>query len=66
MHTKRKGCGKLADTNDVIDFPGRPTKLRGDSDPLQNVCGTNINTFILGERGIRLCQDCRVKFGLIW
>jgi len=58
MYTKLKGCGKWADTNDVIDSLGRDLKLRGDSDPLQNVCGTDFSTFILGEHGIRLCQAC--------
>jgi hypothetical protein len=66
VHTRLKGCEKWADTKDYIHFSGRDPELLGDSDPSQNVCGTDFNTFILGERGIRLCQDCRVKIGLIW
>jgi len=51
---------------DVIDFPGRNPRLRGDSYPPQNVCVTDFKTFTPGESGIRLCQICCVKHGLIW
>jgi hypothetical protein len=66
VHTKLEGCGKRAGTKDVIDFPGRNPRLRGESNPLQNDCGTGFNTFILGERGIQLCEACLFKLGLIW
>ncbi len=66
VYKKIKGCGERADTKDAIDFSGHDPKLRGDSDPTQNVCGTGFDTFILGKRVIRLCKACCVKLGLIW
>jgi len=61
-----KGCGKRADTMDVTHLRGYDPKLRGDSDPRENVCGSGFPTFYLGKDVIRLCQACRVKLGLTW
>jgi hypothetical protein len=66
VNTGLKGCGARADIKDVLTLFGNDPRLRGDSDPLQNLCGSDLATFIIGERGTRLCQLCCIKFGLIW
>jgi hypothetical protein len=66
VNTGLKGCGERADTKDVIDLYGDDPKLRGDSDPRQNLCGSGFNTLTLGKRVIGLCETCCVKLGLIW
>ena len=61
-----RGCGERGDTMDVIHLHGHNPKLRGESDPRENVCGSGFPTFFIGKDIIRLCQACRVKSGLIW
>jgi hypothetical protein len=66
VNTTLRGCGRQADTKDVIDFPGRDTRVLGDSVPRQHECGTPFPTSVIGEWGIRLCEKCLARFGLIW
>jgi len=66
VNTGLQGCGQRADTMDVMHLRGHHPKLRGDSDPRENVCGSGFPTFFLGKDVIRLCQACRLKHGLIW
>ena len=61
-----KGCGTVGETEDVILFPGRDPERLGLSSPPYNECGKSFPTFILAQRGIRLCKNCRIKRGIEW
>jgi len=61
-----QGCGKLADTKYVIHSPGHNPKLLGNTVRPQNICGTHFETIIPGDRGIRLCERCTLRYGLRW
>jgi hypothetical protein len=63
---KLEGCGRLADLKKFLHSLGRNPKRIGGTGPFQSVCGTHFDTIIPGDRAIRLCKTCCVKFGLIW